>query len=166
MTTAFAQAEVICFHDRLWSPQSDSLFLLTNSFTSAKIIEYVFFSTLAIQKQDCFVHCHQNTEESDAIHSCSKVQKLSRRSVFVSKEGLSSYPINMAWKSLCQRRIHSKARINIKMGGLLYSEISIKRTQNAFNEIQMQGPGSLDLIKWALCCFSNLLFVEGVLECP
>lgn len=33
----------------------------------------VFLSTPAIQKLDCFMHCHQNTEESIAIHLCSKV---------------------------------------------------------------------------------------------
>lgn len=33
----------------------------------------VFLSTAAIQKPDCFVHHHQNTEESIAIHLCSEV---------------------------------------------------------------------------------------------
>lgn len=70
---------VCCFEKKLISFQSH---LLLYSLTVSLLCSFlfcksnrisVFLSTPAIQKLDCFVHLHQNTEESSAIHLCSKV---------------------------------------------------------------------------------------------
>lgn len=95
--------------------------LFTNCFSFvpfplfAKVIEYQFPFQPRLYSSQIALCIAIKTQRRALQSTCvQKSETIVSLCLCVLKEGLSFYPINMAWKSHCQRRIHSKARINIK----------------------------------------------------